>query len=89
MISFSVVPDSQSIFHFGVLTSAMHMAWMRQVCGRLESRYRYSNNLVFNNFPWPENPSEKQIKAIETAAQRVLDAWAGCQIVRSPISTTR
>ncbi len=68
-----LVPNS-TLFHFGVLTSVMHNAWMRQVCGRLKSDYRYSNSLVYNNFPWPENPSEKQITAIETAAQRVLDA---------------
>lgn len=51
----------------------MHMAWMRATCGRLESRYRYSNTIVYNNYPWPENPTHKQIKAIETAAQKVLD----------------
>ena len=67
------IPNA-TLFHFAVLTSLMHNAWMRQVCGRLESRYRYSNNLVYNNFPWPENPSEKQIAVIETAAERVLDA---------------
>ena len=65
-----------SLYHFGVLTSAMHMAWMRQVCGRLESRYRYSNNLVYNNFPWPEAPSQMQVERVETAAQRVLDIRA-------------
>ncbi|MBP8993183.1 MAG: class I SAM-dependent DNA methyltransferase, partial [Bacteroidales bacterium] len=59
---------------FGILTSLMHMAWVKSVCGRLESRYRYSNEIVYNNYPWPENPSEKHIKAIETAAQKVLDA---------------
>ncbi len=63
-------------YHFGVLTSAMHMAWMRQVCGRLESRYSYSAKLVYNNFPWPENPTAKQRQAIETAAQNVLDVRA-------------
>ena len=63
-----------SIFHFGVLSSAMHMAWTRQVCGRLESRYRYSNKLVYNNFPWPENPTAKQREAVESAAQKVLAA---------------
>jgi hypothetical protein len=68
-----MIPNA-TIYHFGVLTSTMHMAWTRQVCGRLEGRYRYSNKIVYNNFPWPENPTEKQIKAIETAAQRVLDA---------------
>ncbi|MGI8966645.1 MAG: type IIL restriction-modification enzyme MmeI, partial [Limisphaerales bacterium] len=63
-------------FHFGVISSAMHMAWMRQVCGRLESRYRYSNKLVYNNFPWPQNVSEKQRAAVEEKAQAVLDARA-------------
>ena len=63
-----------TLFHFGVLTSSMHMAWVRQVCGRLESRYRYSAKLVYNNFPWPESPSEKQFARVEAAAQAVLDA---------------
>jgi len=66
------VPNATA-YHFGVLTSAMHMAWVRQVCGRLESRYRYSNTLVYNNFPWPQEPSAKQRAAVETAAQAVLD----------------
>ncbi len=60
-------------FHFGILTSAMHMAWVRQVCGRLKSDYRYSNKLVYNNYPWPESPTEKQKEAVEKAAQIVLD----------------
>jgi hypothetical protein len=63
-----------TLYHFGVLTSQMHMAWMRQVCGRLESRYRYSNNLVYNNFPFPAEPSGKQKERVERAAQTVLDA---------------
>ena len=63
-------------YHFGVLTSAMHMAWMRQVCGRLKSDYRYSNNLVYNNFPWPEAPTDKQRAKVEQCAQAVLDARA-------------
>jgi len=62
-----------TVYHFGVLTSAMHMAWVRQVAGRLESRYRYSNRLVYNNFPWPQEPSEKQRLMVETDAQFVLD----------------
>jgi hypothetical protein len=62
------------LYHFGILTSAIHMAWVRAICGRLENRYRYSNSVVYNNFPWPENPTDKQVKAIETAAQKVLDA---------------
>lgn len=63
-----------SLYHFGVLTSAIHMAWVRQVCGRLESRYRYSAGLVYNNFPWPESPTDKQRTSVETKAQAVLDA---------------
>jgi hypothetical protein len=66
--------NNGSPFHFGVLSSAMHMAWVRYTCGRLESRYRYSAGIVYNNFPWPRNPSEKQVKAIEQAGQDVLDA---------------
>ena len=61
-------------YHFGVLESLMHMAWVRYVCGRLESRYRYEPS-VYNNFPWPD-PTDKQREAIETAAQGVLDARA-------------
>ena len=63
-----------TLYHFGVLSSAMHMAWVRQVCGRLESRYRYSASLVYNNYPWPERPPPKQRAAVETAAQAILDA---------------
>lgn len=66
------VPDA-TLFHFGVLSSAMHMAWVRQVCGRLESRYRYSNKLVYNNYPWPEGPSAKHRAAVQAVAQAVLD----------------
>ena len=69
------VPDA-TIFHFGVLTSIMHMTWVKYVCGRLKSDYRYSKDIVYNNFPWPKQPSEKQVEAIETAAQKVLDARA-------------
>ncbi len=63
-------------YHFGIISSLMHNAWMRTVCGRLESRYRYSAGIVYNNFPWPENPTDKQKQAIEDAAQGVLDARA-------------
>jgi hypothetical protein len=69
-----VLPDA-TLYHFGVLTSTMHMAWVRAVCGRLKSDYRYSAGIVYNNFPWPE-PTEKQRAAIEKAAQGVLDARA-------------
>ena len=66
------IPNGNT-FHFGVLMSAMHMAWVKYICGRLKSDYRYSKDIVYNNFPWPENPTEKQITAIEEAAQKVLD----------------
>jgi hypothetical protein len=62
-----------NLYHFGLLTSAFHMAWMRQVCGRLESRYRYSNNIVYNNFPWPQNPTPKQVQKVMECAQNMLD----------------
>ena len=65
-----------AIFDFGILTSTMHNAWVRYTCGRLESRYRYSASIVYNNFPWPESPSAAQTAAIEAAGQAVLDARA-------------
>jgi hypothetical protein len=68
--------DNANNFHFGVLTSKMHNLWIRTVCGRLKSDLRYSNSIVYNNYPWPENPSYKQKEAIEKAAQKVLDARA-------------
>lgn len=52
----------------------MHMAWMKATCGRMKSDFQYSASIVYNNFPFPDNPNDKQIKAIETAAQKVLDA---------------
>jgi hypothetical protein len=69
------IPNATT-YHFGVLTSIMHMTWMRYTCGRLETRYSYSNSLVYNNYPWPEDPAEKQKKSVEDAAQAVLDARA-------------
>lgn len=69
-----LIPQA-TLYHFGILTSTMHMAWMRSVCGRLKSDYRYSNKLVYNNFPWPEPTAEQQAK-IEACAQAVLDARA-------------
>jgi hypothetical protein len=68
-----IIPTAAQ-FHFGVLSSAMHMAWTRQVCGRLKSDYRYSNKLVYNNFPWPQSATDKQRAAVEAKAQAVLDA---------------
>lgn len=62
-------------YHFGVLTSNVHMAWTRAVCGRLREHYRYSKNIVYNNFPWP-SPTEDQKATIEKTAQAILDARA-------------
>ena len=69
-----IIPDA-TLYHFGVLTSNVHMAWMRAVCGRLESRYRYSKDIVYNNFPWC-SPTEEQKAKIEKTAQMILDARA-------------
>ena len=67
-----VVPEP-SLYLFGILTSAMHTAWMRQIGGRLESRYRYSGSMVYNTYPWPESQPEKQRATVENAAQEVLN----------------
>ena len=64
-----------TLYHFGVITSNVHMAWMRVVCGRLKSDYRYSANIVYNNFPWP-TPTDEQNTKIEQTAQAILDARA-------------
>ncbi|MCY7238820.1 methylase, partial [Streptococcus infantarius] len=69
-----IVPDA-SLYHFGILTSNVHMAWMRTVAGRLEMRYRYSAKIVYNNFPWPEVTKEQKEKISQTA-QAILDARA-------------
>ena len=69
------IPNA-NLFHFGVVTSRMHMAWMKVVSGRLESRYSYAAGIVYNNFPWPKDPSEKQTADIGNKAQAVLDARA-------------
>ena len=66
------IPDA-TLYHFGVLTSNVHMAWMRAVCGRLKSDYRYSKDVVYNNFPWP-TPTDEQREKIEQTAQAILDA---------------
>ena len=73
----NIVPGA-TLYHFGVLTSVMHMAWMKHVCGRLESRFRYSNQIVYNNFPWPEKVSDSQRCRIEELAQRILDIRVEC-----------
>lgn len=69
-----IIPNA-NLYNFGVLTSNVHMAWMRAVCGRLKSDYRYSKDIVYNNFPWP-TPTEEQKAKIETTAQAILDARA-------------
>ena len=71
----TLIVEDATFYHFGILTSNVHMAWARTVAGRLEMRYRYSKNVVYNNFPWPD-PNSKQREDIEKAAQAVLDARA-------------
>lgn len=67
-----IIPNA-TLYHFGILTSNVHMAWMRAVCGRLKSDYRYSKDVVYNNFPWP-TPTDEQKARIEQTAQAILDA---------------
>lgn len=69
-----IVPDA-TLYHFGVLTSNVHMSWMRAVCGRLKSDYRYSKEIVYNTFPWPDTTDDQKAK-IEQTAQTILDARA-------------
>ena len=69
-----IIPEG-TLYHFGILTSNVHMAWMRAVCGRLKSDYRYSKDIVYNNFPWP-SPTPDQREKIEQTAQAILDARA-------------
>lgn len=70
-----IIPNATR-YHFGILTSNMHMAWMRTVAGRLKGDYRYSKDIVYNNFPWPEKVTDAQREKIEQLAQAVLDARA-------------
>ena len=76
IVSYScmVIPEA-ALYQFGILASNVHNAWMRTVCGRLKSDYRYSNTIVYNNFPWP-TPTEEQKAKIEQTAQAILDARA-------------
>ncbi|MFH1196891.1 MAG: DNA methyltransferase [bacterium] len=67
------VIESKSLYIFGILTSIMHNSWMRQVCGRMKSDYRYSNKLVYNNFPFPENPTGKQKAKVEEVVKKMLE----------------
>lgn len=68
-----VIPNARP-FHFGVVSSAMHMAWVRYVCGRIKSDFRYTAEIVYNNYPWPVGASDKQRSAIESAVDAVLKA---------------
>jgi len=89
------IAPNTTLYHFGVLSSTMHNAWVRATCGRLKSDYRYSKDIVYNNFPWPEFPEsykenqplahiDKGLIAIETAAQTVLDVRAKFQSGEHP-----
>lgn len=69
-----IIPDA-TLYHFGILGSNVHMAWMRAVCGRLKSDYRYSKDVVYNNFPWPTPTEEQKAKIVQTA-QAIIDARA-------------
>jgi hypothetical protein len=71
-----ILPDA-TLYHFGILTSKMHMAWVRHVCGRLKSDFRYSAKLVYNNFPWPTEMTPVKQAKIEECAQRILDIRQG------------
>jgi hypothetical protein len=70
-----LIPEA-NLYILGMLCSTMHMAWVRHVCGRLKSDYRYTGSMVYNNFPWPSDPTDKQRESIEKAGQAVLDARA-------------
>ncbi len=70
--SCGLIPNA-SLFHFGVLTSKMHMTWVRYVCGRLESRYRYSNEIVYNNYPWTNSIPKRKKDLVEKLSQSILD----------------
>ncbi len=69
-----IIPDA-NLYEFGVITSNVHMAWMRTTCMRMKSDYSYSKDIVYNNFPWPTPTDEQKVK-IEQTAQAILDARA-------------
>jgi hypothetical protein len=75
-LSLNEIKARATPYHFGILSSNMHMAWVRSVCGRLKNDYRYSKDIVYNNYPWPSDPTDKQKTAIEESAKGVLDARA-------------
>ncbi len=68
-----VVVENATLNHLGVLSSIMHMTWVRFVCGRLKGDYRYSNDIVYNNFPWPEKPTKEQIKRVEDKTKSIIE----------------
>lgn len=72
----NLIMSDAEIFHFGILMSEMHMTWVKYTCGRLKSDYRYSKDLVYNNYPWPKTPSAKHKQNVEAKAQKVLEARA-------------
>ena len=82
----SLLLPNSNIYEFGILSSTMHNAWVRYTCGRLESRYRYSAGIVYNNYPWPNKPTDKVREVVETAAQGVLDARVAHQTGDDPAS---
>ena len=65
--------DNATLYEFGVLESSIHMTWVKYTCGRIKSDYRYSNEMVYNNYPWPLDPSVKNMNKVELKAQKVLD----------------
>jgi hypothetical protein len=79
-----IVPDAE-LWHFGVLSSAVHVAWVRQICGRLKSDFRYSGKLVYNNYPWPEKTTGMQRAAVEAAAR---GCWMFARSFLKPRSLT-
>lgn len=72
----SMIVEDATLFEFGMLTSLMHMAWVKYTCGRMKSDYQYSNTIVYNNYPFPKNVNEKQKSVVEEKAQNVLDIRA-------------
>ena len=70
----ALIVQEATLYQFGILESIMHMVWMKHTCGRMKSDFQYSASIVYNNYPWPENPTDKQKENIEKAAQKVLDA---------------
>ncbi len=80
-----VVPNATT-YDFGILCSTMHNAWVRYTCGRLKSDFRYSAGIVYNNYPWPQDLTDKQREAVSVAAQGVLDARAEHQKGKTPAS---